>query len=405
MPTELKLGRYDEISAALYHPELSRTLDKRSYDAGNPRAGTLSMLHGDEHKQRRRMENPLFNRQALIEYETKLFPRIVDDVLAGVPAGPVDLFRLSGALSTVLAAKRAGIDHDGSPEQLAELFGYVIVIAQAAAIYDVVGDRERVQAETIEVLRRLDERYVTPARERRQRLLDAGADGDAPNDLMTMALRRLRSGDGTFDDHQLLVREVALFVHGGSHTSAQTICNTFYYLFGMDGEPRPEWLRRAAESPLDAQKCVHETLRLRPTNPEPKRRVESDTDLLGHELAEGSRVLLDVRGANRDPELFGPEPDRFDPDRPVADDMPLWGLSFGVGPHICIGRSVAGGFPLTGQRLRSESVQNHLYGLVALMLQALAARRPRLDPGREPVLDERTSRGTRWLQFPVLLDD
>lgn len=399
--------RYEAIRDASYHPDLSRSLDKRTFEEGNPRAGILSLLHGEEHKERRRLENPLFRRQALVAYEQELFPRVLADVLARDAVDRVDLFDLGGMLAVVLAARRAGIDHDGSRAQLHDLFEHVKVIAQAAAIFDVVGDRERVQAETIELLAEFDERYVTPSRQRREQLLDevdAGArdDADVPSDLLTMALRRARAGDETFADHGLIVREVGLFLHGGSHTSAQTLCNAFYFLFGLDeGSPRTAWLQRVARTPVDAQKCVHETLRLRPPNPEMKRLAEENVQVAGVSVPKGARVVMDLRTANRDPELFGPDAEVFNPDRELADDVALWGLSFGSGPHICIGRSVAGGFPLTGETLRAGPGRAHLHGLVALMVQAIAMRGVELEADDPPELDQRTTRGTRWLRFPV----
>ena len=283
------------------------------------------------------------------------------------------------------------------------------VIAQAAAVFDIVGDPDRVQDEAIEVLHDFDKGYVTPTQRERENVLDALSDGvtdeDAPDDLLTMALQCLRENDDTFANHGLVVREVALFLHGGSHTSAQTLCNVFYYLLGLDcWQPRTEWLERVAEDPLEAQKCVHETVRLRPPNPGLKRCAEHDAQVAGIPVRQGSTVVLDARRCNREPALFGAESDRFHPDREIHDDVGLWGLSFGAGPHICIGRSVAGGFPLTGARLREGVPPNHLYGLVALMVQAIAARRargPRLAAGP----DRRTTRGTRWLRFPVRFPD
>jgi cytochrome P450 len=406
----IRIDDYEAVRKALYRPSLSRSLDKRSFEEGNPRAGILSLLHGDEHRERRRFENPLFRRQALVGYEQQLFPKILADVLDQAAVGRVDLFDLAGSVSVVLAARRAGVDHDGSPEQLKELFEYVKVIAQAAAIHDIVGDRDRVQAETIELLQEFDRGYVTPSRRRREQMLHAAeaqkADDEAPDDLLTMALRGLRSGDRMMADHGLLVREVALFLHGGSHTSAQTVCNVFHFLFGLDGSrPRTGWLARVAQSRLDAQKCVHETLRLIPTTPELKRVAEEDAEVAGRPIPQGATVVLDARTANREPELFGENADRFDPDRAVRADVPLWGHSFGAGPHICIGRSVAGGLPLTGSVLREGVGEGHLYGLIALMVQEMAARGVRPDPDQAPERDRRTSRGSRWLRFPVTFPD
>jgi cytochrome P450 len=399
-PESVNFDDFEEIRKALYHPALSRTLDRRSFEDGNPRAGILSLLHGDVHRQRRRFENTLFRRQALVEYEQELFPKILAEILDREAVGAVDLFHLAGSVTVVLAARRAGVDHDGSGQQLADLFEHVKVIAQAAAIHDIVGDKDKVQAETIAVLENLDRIYVTPSRQRREALLDAGE--DAPYDLLSEALRNLGAGDDMFADHALLVREVALFLHGGSHTSAQTVCNVFYFLLGLDGTgPRTDWLHRVAASRLDAQKAVHETLRLIPTTPEFKRYAEEDGEVAGCPVHQGARVALDARTANRDPELFGERPEVFDPDRRVRDDVPLWGHSFGAGPHICIGRSVAGGLPLTGSMLQNGVPESHLYGLIALMVQEIAARGVRPHPDHAPERDDRTSRGSRWMRFPV----
>jgi cytochrome P450 len=401
---------YEAVRKALYHPALSRALDKRSFEEGNPRAGILSLLHGDEHRERRRFENPLFRRSALVEYEQVLFPKILADLLDDLAVGAVDLFEVAGAITVVLAARRAGVDHDGSAEQLADLFGHVKQIAQAAAIHDIVGDKDAVQAESIAKLHEFDRDYVTPSRRRREELLDdleAGRGADEPQfDLLTQSLRKLRAGDPMFADHALLVREVGLFLHGGSHTSAQTVCNVFSFLLGVDDEePRADWLHRVATSRLDAQKAVHETLRLIPTTPEIKRLAEDDAEVGGCPVAKGAKVALDARTANRDPDLFGADPDTWDPDRAVRDDIALWGHSFGAGPHICIGRSVAGGLPLTGSMLRNGVGDGHLYGLIALLVQEVAARAVRLDPDREPERDGRTSRGSRWLRFPVVFGE
>jgi hypothetical protein len=118
-------------------------------------------------------------------------------------------------------------------------------------------------------------------------------------------------------------------------------------------------------------------------------------------IPKGSTVALDARQANRDRALFGDDADTFNPDRTIRDDVALWGLSFGAGPHICIGRSVAGGLPLTGRKLREGPAAEHIFGLIALMVQAIAARGVRLDPDSAPEQDRRTTRGTRWLRFPV----
>jgi hypothetical protein len=143
---------------------------------------------------------------------------------------------------------------------------------------------------------------------------------------------------------------------------------------------------------------VQETLRLRPTTPKIKRRAEADTEIAGRNVPKDALVVLDVVVANRDERLFGQRPEEFDPDRAVDPGVPRWGHSFGAGPHQCPGRAVGGGFPIPAS---FEVDADHVFGLVALELQAVARRGVRADPERQPERDMRTDRFTRWLHYPV----
>lgn len=401
----LVIERYADIRDALYNKHLSRSLDERSFEEGNPRAGVLSTLHGSEHKDRRRLENPLFRRSALVEYEHELFPLAIDEIAARDAVGEVDLLDLAGSMAVVLAARRAGIDHDGSRRQLTELFWHGVSLAQGASLADAVVDRKRVERETHRTLQALEDDYVGPSRRHREALLDAAERGEnkepLPHDLLTVALQARRAGELELDD-ALLTREAGLYLHGGSHTSAQTTCNAFEFLLGYDGVDRSELLREAGTSLLVAQRIVHETLRVVPMTPKLKRRVTEDTVVAGTPVSAGETVVLDIRSGNRDPEYYGDAADAFDPGRTVAEGASMWGLSFGAGAHICIGRSVAGGVPLQGGEAEDEPSPSHLYGQVARMVRAIATHGVQRDPERPPERDERTTRASsRWLRFPV----
>ena len=401
---DLELRTYEEIREALYHRDLSRSLDDRSFEEGNPRAGVLSMLHGGDHKERRRLENPLFRRSALIEYERDLFPLAIDAIAERDAVGDVDLLEVAGTMATVLACKRAGIDHDGSREQLTELFWIGLTLAQAASLPDALTDQDEIRRETEATLDRLEERYVGPSRRRRQQLLEAADGPDDPSlpyDLVTAVLGARAGGDFSIDD-ALLTREVGLYLHGGSHTSAQTTCNAFEYLLGLDGVDRSGLIADAAGSLLVAQRIVHETLRVVPMTPRIQRRVVADTVVAGHPLKAGATIVLDVHAGNRDRAFFGNDADEFNPDRVVLEGASKWGLSFGAGPHICIGRSVAGGIPLEGAEQEEDLSEGHLYGQVARMIQVIAAHGVQRHPDRLPERDDRTTRSSaRWRTFPV----
>jgi cytochrome P450 len=100
------------------------------------------------------------------------------------------------------------------------------------------------------------------------------------------------------------------------------------------------------------------------------RSVRAEVELAGVRLRPGSRVMVLLGAANRDPEVF-PDPDRFDTTRANARDH----LAFSGGIHYCLGAGLA----------RLEAV---------VALRALTERFPRLRVDGRPVRrDLQTLRG------------
>jgi cytochrome P450 len=395
------LDGYEAIRQALFNPDVSRSFDKRSYDEGNIRDGVVSISHGAVHRARRRLENTQFRPDVLRLYEQDLFPGVMDELLDRlIDVEAVDLYALGEILSVVLASRRAGIDVDAtSLDELRRLVHIVDVFSQGSAILDAKDPdavRDLVRATYLE----FERDFIGPARARREAIIRAVDRGERdatelPHDILTILLRHRHEAELALDDDGRLLREVATYLQGGTHTSGQTLVNAIDLVFAADD---PDAIvGRLAEDLGFAQRAVHETLRLRPTTPKIKRRTEAATTLAGRPIAKDALVILDAQAANRDPDLFGADPDRFDPDRAVADGVPRWGLSFGSGAHQCPGRSVAGGFPAPD----GAPDDDHVYGLVALMLQAVARRGVAPDPDRAPERDDRTERFTRWRRYPV----
>jgi cytochrome P450 len=228
-------------------------------------------------------------------------------------------------------------------------------------------------------------------------MASGGTHDDQPHDILTVLLQHRTDPALELGDDGRVVREVATYLQGGTHTSAQTLTNAIDLSFALPDSGR-SLLARVADDLALAQRAAHETLRLRPTTPRIKRRAIAATTVADVDIPAEALVILDAATANRDPALFGPDPDAFDPDRVLAPGVARWGLSFGAGPHQCPGRSVAGGFPVGDDLATGE---DHLFGLVALMLQAVARRGPSPDPDRAPEHDRRTERDTRWAHYPV----
>ena len=398
------LREYDAIRQALFDPNLSRAFDERSYADGNIRDGTVSVSHGAVHRARRRVENTQFRADRLQLYERDLFPAVLDDLLRVlIDRDSVDVFPVGELVSVVLAARRAGLDiDDRSMTTLHDLVHIVDVLSQGSAILD-ARDPDAVRALVRSTHDDFEARYIRPAWTRRAALLEAATSDpsvEVPHDILTVLLEHRDDPALELDDDGRIVREVATYLQGGTHTSAQTLTNAIDLLFGLPDSGRTS-LDRIATDIAYAQRAVHETLRLRPTTPKMKRRAIAPTTIGGVDIPTEALVVLDAATANREPGLFGANADAFDADRVLAQGVARWGLAFGAGPHQCPGRSVAGGFPL-GPDFSTE--EGHLFGLVALMLQGVARRGPRPDPERSPERDTRTERETRWAHYPVLFE-
>lgn len=141
---------------------------------------------------------------------------------------------------------------------------------------------------------------------------------------------------------------------------------------------------------------MHESLRLEPASPVAWRQATVDVEVAGRAVAAGTRVVLDLKAANQDPEVWGPTGATFDPHRVLPDGVSPWGLSFGAGPHACIGQELDGGL-VEG----AGGTSTHLFGTVAVMAHAVLAAGGRPDPASPPVLDPASVR-THYSSYPIL---
>src|SRR5688572_2238869 len=387
----ITFDRYEDIRAALFDPNLSRTFDKRSYEDGNIRSGIVSIAHGATHRARRRVENTQFRADVLRLYERDLFPKVMNDLLdVLIDRERVDLFPIGEMLSVVLAARRAGIEYDASSlDDLRTLVRHVDAFSQGAAILD-AKDPEAVRALVRTAYAEFERDFVRPAAATRAAQIERLrrgeiAEGDLPHDILTVLLLHRADPHMDLDDDARVAREVATYLQGGTHTSAQTLVNALDLVFAT-GDEHVRIIDRIADDTLFAQRVVQETLRLRPTTPKMKRRAEADTEIAGRRVPKDSLVVFDIVAANQDPRLFGDHPERFDPDRAIEASVQGWACSFGGGPHQCPGGAVGGGFPVPADFHVDD---DHVFGLVALELHAVARRGVRPDPSATPERDLR----------------
>ena len=370
------------------------------YDAGDVvMADVLVNLHGDAHRARRRLENRLFRRDTRERDERGRFPAILAETLAPhVAAGGAELVSLSHEMMMNLAATTAGVDRpERSAEETHRLYGYLMRFIEGATLAHYTGDREAKRAEVLAALDAFDGEFLQPSIARRRAALDAVAAGDRgaddlPQDVLTILLA---NEDQLELGADVVRRETCFYLLAGAHTSATAFVRTLDHVFRL-AEEAPEDAARARADLGFLQRCVHETVRLQPSSPVAVRRALEPVVLAGGEaVAAGDEVVIDLMAANRDPEAFGPDAERFDPHRtPVAGVAP-WGMSFGLGMHACIGQELAaGGDPATADG------PDRLYGLVPVAVWAVLEAGAAPDPASPPQLDPTSARGY-WATYPV----
>jgi cytochrome P450 len=147
-------------------------------------------------------------------------------------------------------------------------------------------------------------------------------------DLLSSLVAVEEAGDRLDPDE--LVAMVVQFLYAGHETTRNLIGNGLFTLLR-----HPDQMARLRADPGLIPGAVEEMLRFEPPIIFLSRVVQVDLSLGGVRLEAGEMIQLSLASANRDPDEFD-EPDRFDVGR-----APGRHLSFGYGPHFCLGANVA----------------------------------------------------------------
>lgn len=354
--------------------------------------GTLLDLHGDEHRDRRRIENRLFRRETFVHWEHEVLGDIVEATLRPfVKSGEGDLAQIGYRAAMNLTAQIAGVDVDPYDVQRTdELYEIVKKFSEGATLMHSTRDRDEVRSEVRAAMAKFRVDFYRDAHARR---IEAVAASESPRDVMTTLLS---NRDRLPLDDDTIFREICFYLQAGAHSTANAFTHTVDHILSWRGEARP-----SSSAELDValvQRCVHETLRLHPASPTAYRRPLADVELRdGTTLPEGSLVILNLTAANQDPEVFGTDASTFDPIRTIPDGIARWGMSFGGGTHACIGAELDGGMEIDPARMHDE----HLYGTVAVIVHAFLQAGGRQDATRPPVLDPNSTR-RNFVAYPVL---
>jgi cytochrome P450 len=155
---------------------------------------------------------------------------------------------------------------------------------------------------------------------------------DPRNDLMTALVAARDGSSGSNDgltDEELASTASVLFL-GGYETTLNLITNAVVTLMH-----HPDQARQLRENPAMAAGCIEEVLRYDAPAQATSRYAVADISLSEVQIPAGTEVLTMIGAANRDPARFS-DPDHFNLDRNEAK-----ALSFGAGPHFCLGAPLA----------------------------------------------------------------
>jgi cytochrome P450 len=164
--------------------------------------------------------------------------------------------------------------------------------------------------------------YFTRLVEERRR---APREGEVLSDLV-----RAIEGSDTLAVDEII--DLAVFIMtGGYDTTTHLIASGLKFLLES-----PEQLAKVRADPSKIDGWIEETLRMDPQIALNTRIVKEGFEHEGRRFEPGHMVYFLSLAANRDPERF-PDPDRFDVERKNSGEH----ITFGFGPHHCIGAPLA----------------------------------------------------------------
>jgi benzoate 4-monooxygenase len=373
--------------------------------AKHPRTSVLQgdsviWLDGEAHARRRRMESELFKPARLKAIERSTVEALQGHLVAlGSSSGgdrvKADLFELIRVSVMAITAKLAGFDQVvdyAAADRLRRLTERMVegIQAQWAA-----GSLDERIADALAARDEWKKTYYIPSLHRREELVAEHLAGrrpqeQLPSDLLTLML--LHPEEWT--SPEVMEHEATIFSTGSGSTTTQATCHTVSELAGwLTGHPEDAALLDDADF---LRKASTEALRLHPPAPALTRRAGTQVTLRsGRTIEAGERVYLDVAAGNRDPEVFGADADRFDPNR-LLPFTRSYGFTFGGGPHLCPGLQLTVGSPVS-----STGDQDPVAGTLVGILRLLYRAGVELDPDDMPELDPLTTRGT-YRRFPAV---
>ena len=303
--------------------------------------GNLLDLDGDDHKRLRKLVQPAFtptaadrHRPAMRTFIESLYGRVADDGRCDV----VEAFAQPYPAMMIAHVMGAPLEDAGRLHEWANFIQQQFDPIKIATQLDRI---ERAAQEFFE--------YTWALLKDRQ-----GRPGD---DLISELIAAEEEGDRLTEDE--CVHLVSAVLVGGVDTTQSQLAHGML-LFAR----HPDQWRMLAGDPSLAPRAVEEILRFEPITPFTARITLEDVEYRGVTFPKDTVVIASAVTANRDPDAYE-DPESFDI---AADRDRSKPLTFGAGPHFCLGANLA----------RAELQEAFAF---------LAPRMPGLELDGDPVYD------------------
>ncbi|HSJ78901.1 MAG TPA: cytochrome P450 [Erythrobacter sp.] len=155
------------------------------------------------------------------------------------------------------------------------------------------------------------------------------------NDLLTDLVEARIEGETPLTDPEIMSL-MQQFMVAGNETTTSTLAGGLLQLIRNPDQMAKAKAAAGGRDPKVLGNLVEEALRYETPTAGMWRIVKADTELGGVAIPAGAVVQLRYAAANRDPKKF-PDPDKFDIERTNARTH----LSFGKGPHMCVGNMLS----------------------------------------------------------------
>lgn len=269
--------------------------------------------YGDDHKRLRKLVAAAFTARRVAQLRPRIEQITQDllDRLAQLPSDqPVDLRQeFAHPLPTQVLAELFGI-----PEEHRARLRRII-----AGFFDTSASLEQAQQNAVDLYLTMNDLLALKR--------------DAPGEDLTSALIAVRDEDGTRLTEKELVDNLILLYTAGYETTVNLLDNAVSLLLKNPGQ-----LALVRSGQASWEDAVEETLRVEaPGANGILRYAVEDVEAGGVVIPKGDPLVISYVAAGRDPSVHGERADLFD----VTRDSRRNHLSFGHGPHFCVGAPLA----------------------------------------------------------------